>query len=319
MKNLKLRLLLGLSLGFSLASCGSNDDSEGGNGGDDSGPPVVPVKKLLVGVSVSARTISIETGLPETWTFQYDGKNRLIADNAWGAENKIEYQGDDSFPDLRSCGENPSGVGARPTAFIRYSRGEGDFNGVSTKYYQKTILGNDGNPAGNTANEYFYLDSDGRVIASGLFFDEKFQPSSWSYAYDNHGNLLKMEFVTSSGSDIYEFTYDLYDANRKGKTSEVASPLWLFGDDPWRAGEHSQSGHLPNSFRLRHALTQPNNLLSYTHTHQGSSYWRTEETYDYTYDKDGYPAQALVTYSFTEGGISHTYQYQQTYTYAPAH
>jgi len=304
--NLKL---MGVLLSSFLAACGDDNNNEDNNNDGDKSSPISNAKKLLVSVSISSQASAMAAGRPEVWTFRYDDRNRLVADNAWGDGNKIEYQ--DAFPSLRTRGENPPLPST--IAFIRYLYGEGDLNGVPTKYYQKQLLGSNGDLLG-TADERFYLDANGRVISSGLapnenagsVSGEEFKPWPWSYTYDERGNLLRQD----DGNSVHEFTYD----DKKGKMSETTSPLWLFKDE---VANFSRSS-------LNYILSQPNNLLSYIHTQRDSKnvfQMRTEETYSYTYDADGYPIQALVTYSVLtqENGTPTTYQYQQTYTYMPAH
>jgi hypothetical protein len=299
----KGKLFLCLLLGFFLAACGGGGGG-GGNGGGGDGGNGVGAKKLLVRI--------VTEGEGER-AFQYDDRNRLIGDSALGAGNKIEYQGNDVCPSLVTNGNSTF------APYDRYQYGKDDLLGVSTKYYQTQSLDQNKNPNAPDSFARHYLNSDDREIVRGSYSVSS-NYFSWHhpsvYPYDEHGNLLGWTRIRSGGHGLLvmvtaEYTYD----DKKGPASGMVTPLWWF---------QNGSDDFSDNF-----LANPNNPLSYTVTsansydhanNTGNVISAVTETYNYTYDQDGYPTVVDVTKTSRDNqGIEQTTHYRKTFEYVLPH
>jgi YD repeat-containing protein len=286
-RNFFVCLLLSL---FLTACGGGGGDSDNGGGGDS-----VSGKKLLSKISVEG-----EGGR----SFRYDNQNRLIADSALGEGSKIEYQGDDIHPSLvtgdfcQTCQER--------AAYAQYQYGTDELNGIPTKYYQAQLLDQNKEPISNRSSLRYYLNLDDRIIAIGS------SGISYTYTYDDRGNLLKKVLTSGGGGlGITETTLECAYGDKKSPASEMATPLWWFGD-------LNASGDF---------LYSPNNPLSCTDTSVRmfggivvQVFYVATRTYSYTYDQDGYLTAADVTRAITDDEDGEwTTNYRRTFEYIPAH
>ncbi|MCL2872150.1 MAG: hypothetical protein FWF41_04075 [Betaproteobacteria bacterium] len=310
---------------FALAIAGCGGDGGGyGNGG---GEPPAGAKKLLA---------RILTEGAEERVFQYDNRNRLIADGKLGIGNKIEYQGDDSRPVLvtngtpysTACTGYDPDAGtffAVPAVYTQYRYGEDDLlNGVSTKYYQTRFLDQDktrnscNDPLGTLYPRY-YLNSDDRKIAWGGAYDPDEVPTNFfvlssglSVIYDGNSNLVE-KIIDPAGAFVAptsitcKYTYD----DRKNPASGMTTPLWWFWD-----GDNDWWDVSSNLF-----LSNTNNPLSSVCSGQEEGIPKAVEThYSYTYDQEGYPTAVDVTVTSRDyRGVEVTTNIKRTFEYIAAH
>ncbi|MDR2710200.1 MAG: hypothetical protein LBB65_02510 [Burkholderiales bacterium] len=296
----------------------------GGDGNSGGKPPSAGDKKLLSRVVTEGQGERI---------FQYDDQNRLIADSQLGDGNKIEYQGEDSRPALVTHGASYSGgecPSMKPVVYTEYQYGEDDLlNGAPTKYYQTQTLDQNRNPCGYGVYPRYYLNSDDRKIAYGYTYgpfygndaSTVFHPESSPYSivlvYDHNGNLLEKEatfegFMTRITATC-EYTYD----DKKNSASGMATPLWWFGvGDPIEIGDLTE---WDDDSSLLFANTN-NPLKSTCKTVRPYDDSSSTETYNYTYDQDGYPTAADVTVTSRDfQGVEATTSYKRVFEYIAAH
>ncbi|MDR2710438.1 MAG: hypothetical protein LBB65_03750 [Burkholderiales bacterium] len=303
---MRKNLFICLFLSLLLAGCGGSGSGSGGDSGGSGGG--YEAKKLLSRIVIEGTAGSGER------TFQYDDRNRLIADSYLGDGNKIEYQDDDSRPSLVTLG-TPYPIATQCYdldilfVYSQYRYGENDLSGVPTKYYQKQSLDQNKNPLCPTWSDTWslpqYLNSNDRVI----------DPSSvYPNIYDDKGNLLETKMFLSGGHFsrpfvyVWKYTYD----DKKNPASAMASPQWWFVNSIVDADYSGQF------------LINTNNPLSLTVTAQANDgtvldSYSASTIFHYTYDQDGYPTAVDVTTTTHDQGVEQTSAYRETFEYIPAH
>jgi YD repeat-containing protein len=313
------KLFICLLLSLFLAACGGG----GGGGGN------TPEKKLLSRV--------VTEGMGER-VFQYDDRNRLIADSALGEGNRIEYQGDDIRPSLVTNGlpyptkDITDGNGnsvSIPIVYARYQYGGDSLNGFLSGYAQMQALDQNRNPIEPGLFYRYYLSASHQILAHGKFraSADAFYPSAFSVpaAYDRRGNVLKKTrslLIMGTIANTWEYTYD----DKKSPASGMVTPLWWFDDDAYDDfASDKVPGNCGSTLGFGGAvlssddfLVGVNNPLSCVSTRSFGNVVlsREAETYHYTYDQEGYPIAVDVTRTrHDQSGVEQTTAYRKTFEY----
>ncbi|MDR0251516.1 MAG: hypothetical protein LBI35_09485 [Burkholderiales bacterium] len=309
-------------LSLFLTACG------GGGGGSGN----APVKKLLSRIVVEGNGERI---------FQYDDRNRLIADSALGEGNRIEYQGDEVHPSLVTNGVpystkdiydvngNPVSI---PIVYVRYQYGADSLNGFPSHYAQTQAWDQNRHPMMPDIFYRYYLNSSNQILSHGKHrvSAAAFYPSGFSIpsTLDRRGNVIKKIrsiLIMGTITHTLEYTYD----DKRNPASGMATPLWWFDDGAYDDFASDRTpGNCGSTLGFGGAvlssddsLIGPNNPLSCVSTRSFGNFVLSKEveTYSYTYDQEGYPTAVDVTRTLRDqSGVEQTTKYRKTFEYIPS-